>query len=339
MKKGLRKVISLFCAVSMMLSCVPFRAVSDGDTGFEQEDILLPELTETPDPEPVEETAFTPSAEPDGETSGETAPEALAEEAAAAQEVTAEAGQEDPGEENPETPPASAQEAPAEETPDTPGEPAAEEQALAQDVPVETPAEAGQEDPAEEPPETPAAPAQETPAETTTDTSGDPAEEGQEPVQDAPGIPAEDTQPENGEEDPETPEETGTDENREDRRIDLSREPERTEWITDGMLEEEKEFVIRITAGKETDLFFLLESNAGLDAVLTDEGHGHSKDFTKEHREADDGNTEGIPMVRYTLEAVHVEQGGSRLIRITGIKAQLRIKVFHRFSDGSKVGS
>ena len=76
MKKGLRKAISLSCALSLLLSCVPFHAVSDGDTGFEQEDILLPELTETADPAPAEEEDLPPAAEPDGEPEEAAAPEA-----------------------------------------------------------------------------------------------------------------------------------------------------------------------------------------------------------------------------------------------------------------------
>ena len=74
MKRGLRKVISLSCALSMLLSCVPLHAVSDGDTGFEQEDILLPELTETADPVPAG-ADLPPAAEPDGAPAEAAVPE------------------------------------------------------------------------------------------------------------------------------------------------------------------------------------------------------------------------------------------------------------------------
>ena len=82
MKRGLRKVISLSCAISMLLTCVPLHAVSDGDTGFEQEDILLPELTETADPAPAEEEDLPPAEEPEPaaeepEPAGEASPKTI----------------------------------------------------------------------------------------------------------------------------------------------------------------------------------------------------------------------------------------------------------------------
>ena len=275
MKKGFRKVICLSCAVSMMLSCVPFRAISDGETGFEQEDIQFAELVEALSPDEAEEVVIGQPTEEAGETPGAASPEMPAEGQAAPAETAQGTAQE------------SIPEAPAGAAPETPSEAAAE---------------------------TTEGPAQETPAETIPDI---PAEDQDTPAQEEPGTLEEDEQPETPEEDPDTADDTEN-EIRADREIDLSRDPERNDWNTKGTLAGGKEFVVRITAGRETDLFFLLTSSTEADAILTDEEYRNSKTFTKEYNEADDGTGESAPQIRYTLKGFHFEQGSSRLVLING---------------------
>lgn len=273
MKKGLRKVISLSCALSMLLSCVPFHAVSDGEPGFEQEDILLPELTETADPAPAEEEDLPPAAEPDGEPEEAAAPEAPAD------ETDKETTQETVPGAQAETDPA----APAEPTPDTPAAEPAEEPEPAGEVPGESGEEEPQEPGNEEPP-------------------------AQEPGDEEPA--AQETEPD----DP--------DKVRADRVIDLSGDPEQNDLETAGTLAEGKAFVIRILSRAETDLFFVLEGSAALDAELTDEEYGQIKPFVKVNEDADaEGGeeTEDVPeRTRSVLTGIHFEQDSSRLVHING---------------------
>ena len=288
MKRGLRKVISLSCALSMLLSCVPFHAVSDGEPGFEQEDILLPELTETADPVPAEEEELPPAEEPDGEPEEAAAPEASADETD--KETTQETAPGAPAETDPAAPAEPAQETPAETTPDTPAaEPAAE------------PEQAGEE--------------QELPQ----DASGTPGEEGtQEPGNEEP--PAQ----EPGDEEPAAQETEPDDPDRipADRVIDLSGDPEQNDLETAGTLVKGKTFVIRILSGAETDLFFVLEGSAELDAELTDEEYGQKKTFAKVNEDVDvEGGeeTEAVPdRTRSVLTSIHFEQDSRRLVHITG---------------------
>ena len=287
MKRGLRKVISLSCAISMLLTCVPLHAVSDGDTGFEQEDILLPELTETADPVPVGED-LSPAAEPDGEPEEAAAPEAPADETD--KETTQETAPGAPAETDPAAPAEPAQETPAETTPDTPAaEPAAEP-----------------ETPAEEPPQ---------------DVPGTPGEEGtQDPGNgESPAQEPGDEEPAAQETEPDDPDRIPA-----DRVIDLSGDPEQNDRETTGTLAEGKAFVIRILSGAETDLFFVLEGSAALDAELTDEEYGQKKTFVKVNEDADadaEGSeeAEAVPdRTRSVLTGIHFEQDSSQLVHITG---------------------
>ena len=119
-----------------MLSCVPFRAISDGDTGFEQEDIELTELIEALNPDEAEEVVIGEPAEEAGETTGAAAPEMPAE------------GQAAPAEPAQGTSPESIPEAPAGTAPETPSEAAAEAPAgTAQETPAETIPDIPAEDP------------------------------------------------------------------------------------------------------------------------------------------------------------------------------------------------
>lgn len=288
MKKGLRKVLSLSCAISLLLTCLPFHAVSDGEPGFEQEDILLPELTETADPVPAEEEELPPAEEPDGEPEEAAAPEASADETD--KETTQETVPGAQAETDPAAPAEPAHETPAEPTPDTPAaepaeepEPAAEEAESAGEVPGESGEEGPQEPGNEEPP-------------------------AQEPGDEEPA--AQETEPDDPDRIPA------------DRVIDLSGDPEQNDLETAGTLAKGKTFVIRILSGAETDLFFVLEGSAELDAELTDEEYGQKKTFVKVNEDADaEGSeeTEDVPeRTRSVLTGIHFEQDSSRLVHING---------------------
>ena len=82
-----------------------------------------------------------------------------------------------------------------------------------------------------------------------------------------------------------------------------------TIWNVNGDLEAGKETVIRIISTADAKLYFQLTSGSELEAELTDENNENKELFTQDENE--EANT-----LEYSLNAVHFAEGGSQLIHI-----------------------
>ena len=80
-------------------------------------------------------------------------------------------------------------------------------------------------------------------------------------------------------------------------------------WNVNGDLEAGKETVIRIISTSDARLYFQLTSDCELEAALTDENNENRELFSQD--ETEESNT-----LKYSLNAVHFEEDGSQLIHI-----------------------
>ena len=284
MKITFRRALSLVCAISLLLTCLPVTVLSE-EAVFASD--IAPDLYEDYS-FLVDESEYAPYDEEEPEAPVEEASEEPSE--PVEQEAPAEpaATQEEPAPQ-----PAVAQKASAEQT--------VESAAEVQENPEQESAEADQEN-ADENIEAEDGNAVEETAEETAD------EATAESVENAPAVLAEEAD--------QNTEITVTDEVWADRVIVVPENAEEADLTAAGDLEEGKEFVIRVTSEAETTLYFRLTSVAELQAVFVTENDEVRKDFTLDVTENPEGSEENEATEKSYSLAANFEQGSTGLIRI-----------------------
>ena len=99
--------------------------------------------------------------------------------------------------------------------------------------------------------------------------------------------------------------------------IEIPQVLNKTTWTLDEEKEARREQVIRIKTERDIDLYFLLATDTDAEAVISTEENGNRKKFiaTDENEIAAIAGESGN---HYILKGMHIEAGGSRLIRIKG---------------------